>query len=180
MPMTDEMILQLAGKPATREQAFRGLMDAYQQRLYAVIRRQVPGHSDADDVLQNTLLKVCRHLHRFEGRSGLYTWMYRIAVNEVANHHQQQKRRSWVSLEDQLPERTADVYVNVDGLPTALEQAVSALPAQQQRVFRMRYYDELSYREIADLLELTEGSLKASFHHAVKKIEAVLKSQSWI
>lgn len=175
--MTDETILALAARPETRDQAFRGLVGTYQRRLYAVIRRQVREHSDADDILQETFLKVFRHIGSFEGRSGLYTWLYRIAGNEVANHwNRQQRHRAHAPSED-IPDGAAEAWMDPDGITRQLEEAVADLPPQQQRVFRMRYYDELPYRQIAELLNLTEGALKASFHHAVRKIEAHLKDR---
>lgn len=177
--MTDEAILTMAIHADTREQGFRQLVIKYQQRLYQVIRRQVPSHEDADDVLQNTFIKVFRHLERFENRSELYTWMYRIASNEVLNHLRSQKRSKVETLEVN-DHREADTYVNTDGLADTLEAIVRRLPERQQMVFRMRYYDELPYKEIASLLNLTEGALKASFHHAVKKIEEEVKAKQII
>jgi RNA polymerase sigma factor (sigma-70 family) len=174
--MTDEAILNMAIHPDTREQGFRHLVIKYQQRLYHVIRRQVPSHEDADDVLQNTFIKIFRHLDSFENRSELYTWMYKIASNEVINHLKRQKR----SRSEELGGsdlRQADAYLNTDELVDTLEGIVQKLPERQQMVFRMRYYDELSYKEMATLLQLTEGALKASFHHAVKKIEEEIKAK---
>ncbi len=174
--MTDEAILQLARSPRTREEGFRQLVLAYQQRLYRVIRRQVSSHEDADDVLQNTFLKVFRHLDGFEGRSEFYTWIYRIAQNEVYTFMKSNSKRKWVDLEDQV-ERKEEPHLNADDVLHSLELIVSQLPERQQMVFRMRYYDELSYKQMAEILDLTEGALKASFHHAVKKIEEELKSK---
>ena len=174
--MTDEAILQLARHPRTREEGFRQLVLAYQQRLYRVIRRQVSSHEDADDVLQNTFLKVFRHLDGFEGRSEFYTWLYRIAQNEVYTFMKSNSRRKWVDLEGQV-ERKEEPHLNTDEVLRSLELVVNQLPERQQMVFRMRYYDELSYKQMAEILELTEGALKASFHHAVKKIEEELKSK---
>lgn len=174
--MTDEAILALATQPDTREEGFRQLVITYQQRLYHVIRRQVPSHEDADDILQNTFIKVFRHLSGFEKRSELYTWLYRIASNEVINHLKRSRRTKVEELTgNEL--RHADVYINTDGLSETLEMIICRLPERQQMVFRMRYYDELSYKEMAALLHLTEGALKASFHHAVKKIEEELKAK---
>lgn len=174
--MTDEAILNLTSHPSTREDGFRSLVVTYQERLYHHIRRQVGSHEDADDVLQNTFLKVFRHLESFEGRSGLYTWLYRIASNEIANHHQRQKRVRVVEMSELKPVH-ADSYLDTDGLEEALEEMVMTLPERQQMVFRMRYYDEMSYKDMAGMLHLTEGALKASFHHAVKKIEELLKAR---
>lgn len=177
--MTDEQILLLAKHPRTREEGLRQLVLAYQERLYQSIRRQLPSHDDADDVLQNTFLKIFRHLEGFEGKSALYTWMYRIAQNEVHNHHAKQNKHQSVALDAQLS-RSADSYVDMDDLQHKLETAICQLPERQQMVFRMRYYDELTYKQIADLLNLTEGALKASFHHAVKKIEEQLRAKQLI
>jgi len=174
--MTDEAILALATHPDTRDEGFRQLVITYQQRLYHVIRRQVPSHEDADDVLQNTFIKVFRHLDGFENRSELYTWMYRIASNETINHLKRQKRSRVDELGDK-DKRQADAYLNTDELAASLQTIVNMLPERQRMVFRMRYYDELSYKEMASLLQLTEGALKASFHHAVKKIEEELKAR---
>lgn len=174
--MTDEAILALATQPDTRDEGFRQLVITYQQRLYHVIRRQVPSHEDADDVLQNTFIKVFRHLSGFENRSELYTWLYRIATNEVINHLHRSKRNRVEELK-MNDTRQAEVYINTDDLSETLETIICTLPERQQMVFRMRYYDELSYKEMAALLGLTEGALKASFHHAVKKIEEELKAK---
>ncbi len=177
--MTDEDILSLTAVPETRETGFRHLVVKYQQRLYQVIRRQVHSHEDADDVLQNTFVKVFRHLSRFEQRSELFTWMYRIAIHEVSNHRRMQKRNQTEGL-DNLQAGTADSYLNSEVLLHTLESIVSGLPERQQMVFRMRYFDELTYKEMAEVLGLTEGALKASYHHAVKKIEEEVKAKQWI
>ena len=177
--MTDEAILQLARQPRTREEGFRQLVLAYQHRLYQVVRRQLPSHEDADDVLQNTFLKVFRHLDGFEGRSELYTWMYRIAQNEVFNFIKRNTKMKLVTLENH-DEKREEPHLNSEELLHSLEIAVSGLPERQQMVFRMRYYDELSYKQMAEILKLTEGALKASFHHAVKRIEEELKSKQWL
>jgi RNA polymerase sigma-70 factor (ECF subfamily) len=177
--MTDTAILTLTRNPATREEGFRQLVIRYQQRLYQVVRRQLPSHEDADDVLQNTFIKIFKHLDSFEGRSELYTWMYRIASNEVINHHKTRNRMKVVEL-DANDSREAEGYFNAEDLASSLENIVQGLPERQQMVFRMRYYDELSYRQMSDLLQLTEGALKASFHHAVKKIEEELKAKQLV
>lgn len=174
--MTDEAILALATQPDTRDEGFRQLVITYQQRLYHIIRRQVTSHEDADDILQNTFIKVFRHLSGFEKRSELYTWLYRIATNEVINHLHRSKRTKVEELKEN-DSRHADAYINTDNLSETLEAIICALPERQQMVFRMRYYDELSYKEMAALLHLTEGALKASFHHAAKKVEKELKAK---
>lgn len=177
--MTDEAILHLTRHAHTREEGYRQLVMAYQQRLYQVIRRQVPSHEDADDVMQNTFLKVFRHLDRFEGRSELFTWMYRIAQNELHNFFRRATRMKLVALDQQMEIRE-EPSLDADEVLISLERAVSSLPERQQMVFRMRYYDELSYKQMAEILQLTEGALKASFHHAVKKIEEDFKAKQLI
>jgi RNA polymerase sigma factor (sigma-70 family) len=177
--MTDEEILALVSHPDSRETGFRQLVVTYQQRLYQVIRRHVTSHEDADDVLQNTFLKVFRHIEGFENRSGLFTWMYRIANNEVINFVNKKKRSRTEQIQD-YDYQQADAYLATDDLPGILEMIILKLPERQQMVFRMRYYDELSYKEMAGMLHLTEGALKASYHHAVKKIEEEIKAKQII
>jgi RNA polymerase sigma factor (sigma-70 family) len=174
--MTDEAILALVTHPETCEEGFRYLVTTYQQRLYQVIRRQVESHEDADDILQNTFLKIFRHLDGFENRSELYTWMYRIASNETINHLNRRKRSRVEEIKDN-DHQYAEVYVDTDHLPGMLERIIQKLPERQQMVFRMRYYDELTYKEMADILKLSEGALKASYHHAMKKIEEEIKAK---
>lgn len=174
--MTDEAILELIHHSETREDGYRLLVIKYQQRLYSIVRRKVVCHEDADDVLQNVFLKIFRHIDKFEMRSELFTWMYRIAGNEVINHHKQLSRIKTVEL-DKQDVKHADSYLNTDKLESSLESVVSHLPERQQMVFRMRYFDELSYRQIAQLLQVSEGALKASFHHAVKKIEEEFRAK---
>jgi len=174
--MTDEAILELIHHPVSREEGFRQLVFKYQQRLYGIVRRKVIAHEDADDVLQNVFLKVFRHIDKFEGRSELFTWMYRIAGNEVINHQKQFFRLKTVELDNQ-DEKHADAYLNTNNLSKTLDSVVAELPQRQQTVFRMRYFDELSYKQISEILQVTEGALKASFHHAVKKIEEEFRSK---
>ena len=177
--MKDEAIVELISGSSSREEGFRQLVLKYQQRLYDVIRRKVGSHEDADDLLQNTFLKVFRHIHTFEGRSELFTWMYRIACNEVIDHQKKVKRMQIVEI-DQHVTSEADHFLDAANISQSLENAVSKLPERQQMVFRMRYFDELTYKQISEMLELTEGALKASFHHAIKKIEEEFRAkQIW-
>jgi RNA polymerase sigma factor (sigma-70 family) len=177
--MKDEAIVELISGSSSREEGFRQLVLKYQQRLYDVIRRRVGSHEDADDLLQNTFLKVFRHIQTFEGRSELFTWMYRIACNEVIDHQKKVKRMQMVEL-DQNAAGEADHFLDATNISESLENAVSKLPERQQMVFRMRYFDELTYKQISEILQLTEGALKASFHHAIKKIEEEFRAkQIW-
>lgn len=174
--MTDEAILELIHFPAKREEGFRQLVTKYQQRLYYVIRSRVHTHEDADDILQNTFMKVFSNIGSFEGRSGIFTWMYRICCNEVINYRKKNKKLAVVEI-DYSNAGHAESFMDSNELYHSLESAVSILPERQQMVFRMRYFDEMPYKEIAEILQLTEGALKASFHHAVKKIEEHMKSK---
>jgi len=174
--MSDEEILQLAVHPDTQEEGFKNLVMKYQKRLYSIIRRNVNSHEDADDILQNTFMKIFRYIKGYEGRSELFTWMYRITSNEIINHQKSKSKMKVVTLES-YDSQSAEAYINTDDLPLALEAAVASLPERQQMVFRMRYFDELSYKQMAELLQLTEGALKASFHHAVRKIEEEFRAK---
>lgn len=174
--MTDEAILELVNHPRTQEEGFKQLVIKYQQRLYSIVRRKVSSHEDADDILQNTFIKIFRHIKGYEGRSELFTWMYRIACNEVINFQKSSARRKTVELENH-DTHPAEAYLNTDHLALSLEKVVLGLPVRQQMVFRMRYFDELSYKQMAEMLQLTEGALKASFHHAVRKIEEEFRAK---
>lgn len=174
--MTDEAIMDLVRRPAHREEGFRQLVIKYQRRLYDVVRVRLMSHEDADDVLQNTFLKVFRHILSFEGRSELFTWMYRIACNEVIDHHKRNSRMKLVELDHREPV-IAEAFVDNDRVTQSLHDAVARLPERQQMVFRMRYFDEMAYKEISGILKVSEGALKASFHHAVRKIEEEFRAK---
>ena len=167
--MNDHDIIELIRNPSSREAGFRDLVVRYQERLYQMIIRRVGSHEDADDILQNTFIKIFRHIESFEGRAELFTWMYRIAGNEVINFQKRNQRKKTIELDPSVNLK-ADAYIDEADIAPAMEKMIAALPERQQMVFRMRYYDELSYKEISEILQLTEGALKASFHHAVKKI----------
>jgi len=177
--VTDEnhLIAQLID-PATREQGFRELMSQYKERLYWHIRKIVISHDDADDVLQNTFIKVYRNIGTFKGDSKLYSWMYRIATNESITHLNKNAKYAKVTSEE-LKEQAinnleSDVYFEGDEIQLKLQKAISRLPDKQQLVFNMKYFDDLKYKDMSDILETSEGALKASYHIAVKKIEAYL------
>jgi len=176
--VTDEEILAEWDVEATREVAFRKLINKYQERLYWHIRRMVHFHEDADDVVQNTFIKVWKNLDKFKRQSKLYTWLYRIATNESLTFIQKRKRKGTVALEtdeyDLGAELTADVYFEGDEIQIKLQEAIDTLPDKQKVVFNLRYYDEMKYDEMSEVLETSVGALKASYHHAVKKIEKYL------
>lgn len=176
---TDEGLLERFREPDTREHAFTCLVEKYQERLYNHIRRLVLNHDDANDVLQNTFIKVWRHLEDFKGGSQLYTWLYRIATNESFNHLKKQKKRAATSFDDEELDMAnrlkADPYFDGDEIQLKLQKAIQQLPDRQRAVFGMRYYDEMKYEVMAEVIGRSEGALKASYHHAVKKIERFLK-----
>lgn len=163
----------------TFERGFRLLMGTYQERLYWHIRRMVLVHEDADDVLQNTLVKVYRGVLQFEGKSKLYTWLYRIATNEALTFLQNRHRHTGAHLDDgenSLANRLrADPWFDGDALQQGLQTAIAQLPDKQRAVFNLRYYDEMPYEEMSRVLDTSVGALKASFHHAAKKIETYFR-----
>lgn len=177
--ISDEHILALLSQESSAERGFRLLTQQYQERLYWHIRRMVVEHDDANDVLQNCLIKVFRSIHQFEGKSKLFTWLYRIATNEAITFLQQKQKRTAASIDDDEQRLTgqlqADPYFDGDDLQVKLQEALDKLPDKQRQVFLLRYYDEMGYKEMSELLDTSEGALKASFHHAVKKIEAFVK-----
>jgi RNA polymerase sigma-70 factor (ECF subfamily) len=160
---------------ATKEAAFTRIIKKYQEKLYWHIRRMVVEHEDANDVLQNMFIKVWKSLENFREDSQLYTWLYRIATNECLTFLQLQKKRSSISLSDDdntLSNKIkADDHFDASKLEWKLQLAIQKLPEKQRAVFNLRYYDEMPYEEMSRVLETSEGALKASYHHAVKKIE---------
>jgi RNA polymerase sigma-70 factor (ECF subfamily) len=159
-----------------RERAFQLLVTTYQQRLYWHIRKIVVNHDDADDLMQNVFIKVWNNIDHFREDSSLFTWLFRIATNESLSFLQQKKRKNIVSIDgvsDYLVETfESDAHFEGDELQKKLQLAVLQLPEKQRLVFNMKYYDEMKYDEIAEILKTSVGALKASYHHAVKKIEA--------
>ena len=161
------------------EKGFRQLMAQYRERLYWHIRRMVLLHEDADDVLQNTFIKIYRGVLQFEGKSKLYTWMYRIATNEAISHLQSKARNASESIDDTLTAMSnrlqADEWFDGDAVEVKLQKAIAELPEKQRIVFNLRYYDEMPYEQMSAVLSTSTGALKASFHHAVKKVEAAFR-----
>jgi RNA polymerase sigma factor (sigma-70 family) len=169
-----ELLLQFRD-PDTKEKAFTAIIKKYQEKLYWHIRRMVVEHEDANDVLQNVFIRVWNGLENFREDSQLYTWLYRIATNECLSYLEQQKRRSSASLDEMetgLSNKViADKYFDPNKLEWKLQLAIQQLPEKQRVVFTLRYYDEMPYEEMSRVLDTSEGALKASYHHAVKKIE---------
>jgi RNA polymerase sigma-70 factor, ECF subfamily len=171
----DKELLQLFRTPDTKEQGFTLLIKKYQERLYWHIRRMVIDHEDTNDILQNMFIKVWNSLDNFREDSQVYTWLYRIATNESLTFLEQQKRKSAISLSDVETglsnKLTADRNFDANKLEWKLQQAILSLPEKQRIVFNLRYYDEMPYEQMSKVLETSEGALKASYHHAAKKIE---------
>ena len=175
--MIDEktLIKQLS-EPATKEAAFTRLVREYQEPLYWQIRRMVLVHDDADDVLQNTFIKAWSAISDFRGESRLQTWLFRIAINESLNHLS--KKKQVLSL-DQTESGVADMhmlasdsYFDGDEVQRQFQAAISTLPDKQRLVFNLKYFDEMKYEDMSDMLGTSIGALKASYHHAVRKISA--------
>jgi RNA polymerase sigma factor (sigma-70 family) len=164
--------------PQTQEKAFRQLVSTYKERLYWHIRRMVINHEDADDVLQNTFIKVFRSIDKFKGDSKLYSWMYRIATNEAITYINQRSKKAGISseeLKDHLVNNLqADVYFEGDEIQLQLQKAIATLPRKQQLVFTLKYFEDIKYKDMSEILDTSVGALKASYHHAVKKIEVFL------
>jgi RNA polymerase sigma-70 factor (ECF subfamily) len=177
----DAEILRKFQDEKTRNEAFNLLLKKYQQKLYWHIRRMVIDHDDADDLIQDTFVKVWKNLPGFRSDAQLYTWMYRIATNECITFLNKKKQKNNIPLDDvsyELADTLADSsYFNGDQAQLKLQQAISTLPEKQRLVFNMKYYDDMKYVEMSEVLGTSVGALKASFHLAVKKIESFLLSK---
>ena len=169
----------LLAEPRTRREGFEALVRQYSETLYWKIRRIVLSHDDADDVLQNTFLKVWNNLDAFQGKSAISTWLYRIAVNEALDFLRKQKNNAHASVDESpgvASRLLADDYFDGDRTQALLQEAVARLPEVQRTVFNMKYFDDMKYSEISSILGTTEGALKASYHLAVKKITEYLQT----
>ncbi len=179
--MEDAQILTLFANEKTREEAFASLLKKYQQKIYWHIRRLVIDHDDADDLVQDVFIKVWKNLAGFREDAQLYTWIYRIATNECLTFLQRKKQRQNVSLDDESSAYLADTledttYFSGSDAQLKLQQALLTLPEKQRLVFNMKYFDDLKYDEISEIVGTSVGALKASYHLAVKKIEHFFKS----
>lgn len=179
MPDEKEFI-SLLQSPITRDSAFKKLVTLYKERLYWHIRKIVISHDDADDVLQNTFIKVYRSINNFKGDSKLFSWLYRIATNEAITQINKNAKRLQTTNESvqqtAINNLASDIYFDGDDIQLKLQRAIAQLPEKQKLVFNMKYFDDLKYSEISEILETSEGALKASYHLAVKKIQAYLTS----
>lgn len=176
----DKELLALYGHPDTKEKGFTLIVRKYQERLYWHIRRLVIDHEDANDVLQNVFIKTWKGLEGFREDARLYTWLYKIATNESLSFLEQQKKKATISLSDVETglsnKLQADSNYDANKIEWKLQKAILSLPEKQRAVFTLRYYEEMPYEEMSRVLDTSEGALKASYHHAVKKVEEFLKS----
>ena len=177
--LTEELdLVKQLQNSKTKDDAFKELLKLYKERLYWHIRKIVISHADADDVLQNTFIKVFRSINKFKGDSKLYSWLYRIATNESITFLNKKAKQLKISNEElntiAINNLEADVYFEGDVIQLKLQKAIATLPKKQQLVFNMRYFEAMKYKDIAEILDTSEGALKASYHIASKKIESFL------
>lgn len=178
--ISDSELLEMFRMESTRNHAFHMLVTKYQKRIYWQVRRIIIDHDDANDVVQNAFIKVWKNLGNFKEASSLYTWLYRIATNESLTFLKQKKANMYLpfdnvarSLSRKLED---DAYFSGDAIQKKLQTAILTLPEKQRIVFNMKYYDNIKYEQMSEILETSVGALKASYHHAVKKIETFLKN----
>lgn len=180
MDNNDRELIASLKDVSTRDFAFQGLVKKYRERLYWHIRKIVMNHEDADDVLQNTFIKVWRSIENFREESSLYTWLYRIATNESLTFINSNKKRSFMPMNETseflMNNLTSDPFFEGDHIQMKLQEAILTLPEKQRLVFNMKYFDDMKYEEMSQVLDTSVGALKASFHHAVKKVEEYLKN----
>jgi RNA polymerase sigma factor (sigma-70 family) len=178
----DQQILDSLKDPGTKELAFRQLISTYKERLYWHIRKIVLNHDDTDDVLQNTFIKIWNGIDSFRAESSLFTWLYRIATNESITFLNNRKRKMMSSLSDGneylVGNLESDSYFDGDEWQMILQKAIAILPDKQRIVFNMKYYEEIKYEDMSEILGTSVGALKASYHHAVKKIEEYVKTKA--
>jgi RNA polymerase sigma factor (sigma-70 family) len=180
MAVSDEEILSKFKNPRTQNEAFNILLNQYQTRIYWHIRRMVVNADDADDLTQDVFVKIWKNLANFRQDAQLYTWMYKIASNEALSFLRKQKLRMTLSLESQeyyLSDSLKDgMHMGADKIEFKLQQALLTLPKKQLLVFNMKYFDDMPYEEMSKITGTSVGALKASYHHAVKKVEEFLKN----
>lgn len=178
--MEDQELLEKFKNPETRHYAFNMLVRKYQEKIYWHIRKMVIDHEDADDLVQEVFLKVWKNLAFYRGDSALYTWIYRIATNDCLHFLNKKRRKFLIPIHDVNAELSkklvASTYIEGDEIQLKLQRALLTLPDKQRLVFNMKYFDELSYEAIAEITGTSIGALKASYHHAVKKIQIILKA----
>lgn len=176
----EEIVVAKLQHPGTAREAFGQVVEHYGERIYWQIRKMVFSHEDADDLLQNTFMKAWNSIELFRGEARLSTWLYRIAVNETITFLNRERQRNHISTDGDdtflLANIEADPWFDGDALQVKLQQAIARLPEKQRLVFNMRYFDEMKYEDISEILGTSVGALKASYHHAARKIEEYLLS----
>lgn len=182
MPIDEKELIRLLQDPATAHKAFETLLEIYSEPVYWQIRRMVMNHDDANDIVQNVFIKAWTNLQHFRGEAKLSTWLFKIAINESINFINKEKHRIQNSVEEGdesflLNNLEADEYFDGDSIQRDLQEAISRLPDKQRLVFNMRYYDEMKYEDMSEILGTSVGALKASYHHAVKKITDYLEKK---
>ena len=175
VPKENEQLVERLRQPESCREAFGEVVRTYSEPLYWQIRRMVESHDDANDVLQNTFLKAWQSIENFRGDAKLSTWLYKIALNESLTFLARERKKSNMSLDDEESHLVnlieADEWVDVDELAKELRKAIASLPEKQRMVFNMKYYDDMKYEQMSEILGTSVGALKASYHLAVKKIE---------
>lgn len=175
---SEEQLLTELRNPQTQRQGFAKLVSEYSERLYWQIRKMVLSHDDANDILQDVFLKAWIHIDYFRGEAKLTTWLYRIAINESITFINRKRNHYNISFDDDdsflLNTLEGDDFFDGDEAQKQLQKAILTLPQKQRLVFQMKYFDEMKYEEMSDILGTSTGALKASYHHAVKKIEKFL------
>lgn len=175
---SEEQLLEELRDPQTQRKGFAKLVSEYSERLYWQIRKMVLSHDDANDILQDVFIKAWTNIDNFRGESKLTTWLYRIAINESITFLNKKRNQNNISVDDEdsflLNTLEGDEYFDGDEAQKLLQQAILTLPEKQRLVFQMKYFDEMKYEEMSDILGTSVGALKASYHHAVKKIEKFL------
>ena len=177
----EEVLIQLR-EPDTQKQAFADVVKEYSERLYWQIRKMVYSHEDANDILQDVFIKAWLNIDKFRGDAKLSTWLYKIAINESITYINKSKAKLNLSIDDEdsflINKLEGDEYFDGDEAQLLLQKAVVSLPEKQRLVFQMKYFNEMKYDEISDVLGTSVGALKASYHHAVKKVESFLKDSN--
>ena len=178
--LSDKELMERFRNLDTRNYSFNLLIRKYQKKVYWQVRRMVISHDDANDVTQETFVKVWKHLDHFKEESQLFTWIYRIAINESISFLRKKRTKFFlpmVDVENSLSNSLKDDnFFSADEIQLKLQKAILKLPEKQRIVFNLRYYDEMKYEEMSEILGTSEGALKASYHHAVKKVEDYLKN----
>ena len=174
----EDIVIEQLQNPATVRQAFARVVARYSEPLYWQIRKMVLSHDDANDLLQNTFLKAWTNLDYFRGEAKISTWLFKIAINECITFLNKQRTQNNISIDDTdvflLERLRSDEYFCGDDIQRKLQEAIALLPDKQRLVFNMKYFDDMKYEEMSEILGTSVGALKASYHHAVKKVEEYL------